>query len=192
MLSTWNLYALLCSGLGGDLHMDQQLHFGCVWPRGLPPGCSCAQANTEVSTLPLSWAAIVQFTALGCCVQSTGGLRSAWLCWRVRSTCFVSHSWEAVEEAMVCGFGCDCQPSCGADHPGGMPAVVQALLALLPALTPSSWLSSVSGPRQLQHQEQPTRCSDLHGNRSGHLLHITGRLSPQEGHNENWWLCSHF
>ena len=123
------------------------------------------------------------FVALECCVQSTIGLRSVWLCWRASQEHFLGQAelrgnWRS---GGVLPFGCHCQPSRGAHHPGGVPAEVQALLTPPPALTPSSWPSSTFGLRELQHQEQPTRCSHLPGNGSKHLLHKTGRLYSQEG-----------
>lgn len=88
--------------------------------------------------------------ALRCCVQSTGGLRSVWLCWRASQEHLLGQAeprsnWRS---GGVLPFGCDRQPSRGADYLGAVPAVVQALLAPLPALTPSSWPSSTSGLRE--------------------------------------------
>lgn len=122
-ISTWDLRALLCSGLGGDLCMEQQLHSGCVWRGDLPPvvpmpkpmprlelwlpqqGWDCAVCGSRVLSVEPPWV-----TVRWALLQS----EPVALAWAGRA-------WRPLRKWWSVAFGLWQSAFPGADHPGGTP-----------------------------------------------------------------------
>lgn len=122
LVSTWDLYALLCNGLGGDLCMEQQLHSGCVWVEISPPPVVPMPKlvpRLELWLLQQGWDCVV----CGSWVLSAEHL---WVtaCWPLLQSESTALAWsrqslEAVREiVMCCLWAVTVTLSQGAGHPG--------------------------------------------------------------------------